>query len=264
MRVTVLGSAQDAGLPQVGADHPLDEAARRRALPRRTASSLLVETATGRLLLDAGPDLRQQWADRRGLPDAVVLTHAHMGHYTGLVHFGEEGANTPGLPVLVTPAMATFLTSHEPWRTLVTGGCLRLSVGFDHDVAGASVRLIPVPHRGEHSDTVAISVDDALLYLPDIDSWDAWPDALEVISDHRVAFCDATFWSDDEVPGRDQAQIPHPLVPDTVTRFTDVATRIVLTHLNHTNPLCDPASPEAAEVAAAGFEVAFDGMTVSI
>ena len=262
MQVTVLGSGQDGGLPQLGSSHPLDEAARRGGLPARTASSLLVETTGGRLLLDASVDLRSQWNGQVGLPDAVVLTHGHMGHYTGLVHFGKEAADTERLPVLVTPAMATFLRTHEPWRTLVREH-LDVRVGFEHRVWDTTIRLIPVPHRAEHTDTVAVSVGGDLLYLPDIDSWEQWPDAGPVVADHAVAFLDATFWDADEVPGRDIDHIPHPLVPDTLERFVGLDTRIVLTHLNHTNPLCDPASSASHRVKAAGWEVAYDGMRLS-
>ncbi len=262
MRVTVLGSAQDGGLPQSGSAHPIDEAVRRGDLPARTASSLVVETPNARLLLDASPDLRSQWADRSGMPDAVVLTHGHIGHYTGLVHFGKEAANAAGVPLLVTPSMAEFLRSHEPWRSLVVAGHVELRVGFEHEGWGTTVRLLTVPHRAEHTDTVAVSVGGEILYLPDIDSWEQWPLAREVVGAHAVAFLDATFWSPDEIPGRDLSEIPHPFVPDTLERFGDLDTRVVLTHLNHTNPLCDPGSPQAAEVAAAGWTVAYDGMRV--
>lgn len=262
MQITVLGSGQDGGLPQLGSDHPLDAAARRGLIPTRTGSSLLVEIGGARILLDASPDLRNQWAARSGLPDVMVVTHGHMGHYAGLVHFGKEAAAPTGLPLLVTPSLAAYLGNHEPWRTLVTGGYLDPRPGFDHR-AETRIRLLPVPHRAEHTDTVAVSVAGEVLYLPDIDSWDAWPEATEVVAEHSVAFLDATFWSADEVPSRDLAEIPHPLVPDTLERFADMDTRIVLTHLNHTNPLCNPDSPETAEVTARGFEVAFDGLVIS-
>ncbi len=263
MQVTVLGSGQDGGLPQIGATGPLDDAYRRGDLAGRSASSLLVRTGSARLLLDAAPDLRSQWADRRRLPDAVVLTHGHMGHYTGLVHFGKEAANTHRMPVLVTPSMAAYLSAHEPWRTLVEHH-LDLRVGFEHRAGDTTVRLLGVPHRAEHTDTVAVSVDDDLLYLPDIDSWDEWPGAEEVIASHAVAFLDATFWDRDEVPGGDHARIPHPPVTDTLQRFAGLDTVIVLTHLNHTNPLCDPNSEESGRVAAAGWYVAHDGMRLEI
>lgn len=248
-RVTILGSGQDGGLPQLGADHPNDVRARRGDLPTRTASSVLVEVDGLRVLCDASPDIRHQLDD---LPDVVVLTHGHVGHYAGLVHLGTEAAATERLPVVTTPSMLGFLHANEPWRRLFDEGHLVATTTLP------GIELVPVPHRAEFTDTVAISVG-GVLYLPDIDDWAQWPDHLAVVRDHDLNLLDATFWSTDEVPGRDLSTTPHPMVPDTIERFADLADRVVLTHLNHTNPLCDPASAEAHEVRDRGFRVARDG-----
>lgn len=256
--VTVLGSGQDGGVPQLLAGHRNDTLARDLAIPHRLASSALVETEGTRLLLDASPDLRHQLD---GPVDAVVLTHGHMGHYAGLVHFGKEAAATRRLPLVGSPRMLAFLDANEPWAALFRDGHLRpvpVEPGASTVVGNVEVGLVPVPHRAEFTDTVAISVAGAL-YLPDLDAWDAWPGHHAVVASHDLALLDASFWSSDEVPGRDLADIPHPLVPDTIERFADLSDRVVLTHLNHTNPLCDPASPESAQVRDRGFRVARDG-----
>lgn len=212
------------------------------------------------LLLDASPDIRYQ-LDR--VPDAIALTHGHMGHYSGLIHLGKESANTSGIPLFCTERMARFLADNEPWATL-TRNHLVVHTGLHHDWHGIRVDLIPVPHRSELTDAAGISLDGRLLYLPDIDSWDEWPEASRVIDHHEVALLDASLWKDDELANRDQGDVRHPPALDTIRRFEALPTRVVLTHLNHTNPLCDPASPETATVEAAGFEVAFDGMTFQL
>lgn len=265
MKVTVLGSAQDGGLPQVGGTHDNDRAARDGSIPERTASSVLVEFAdSSRLLLDVGPDFRLQWWRFEGLPDAVALTHGHVGHYAGLVHLGREAANAVRLPCFVTDSTARYLSTNAPWDQLVWNGNLDFRAGLRHRWNGHAIELIPVPHRGEVTDTVAVSVDGHLLYLPDLDDWSAWPAARRVIERHRVALVDGTFWSPDEIPGRSTDDIPHPAVPDTMARLAGMATRVVFTHINHTNPLCDPTSPETEKVLAAGFEVAHDGLTIVV
>ncbi|MDH3518583.1 MAG: MBL fold metallo-hydrolase [Acidimicrobiia bacterium] len=255
MRATVLGSGQDGGLPQAGATHQNDLAARDGLILERTASSVLVEHAGRRILLDASPDFRIQWWPFASMPDTVVLTHGHMGHYTGLVHFGSEAGDPRGIECVGTPAMLQFLRSNAPWRQLFEVGNL-VSTG------SSEIQLIPIPHRAEYTDTVAISVDSRLLYLPDIDSWDLWPEAPSVLAAHQVALVDATFWSPTELPAR--TGIPHPPVEDTIERFADLDTRLILTHLNHTNPICDPTSREAGLVVEAGFEVAYDGMVIDL
>lgn len=205
--------------------------------------------------------------------DAVLLTHGHMGHYAGLVHFGKEAANTSGVPVFASAAMIDFLTGNEPWAALFRHGNLvacPLQEGVEAVVGeGVSVTAHSVPHRADFTDTFAFEIEAgarSLLYLPDIDDWDAWPGADTVVERVDVAMLDATFFSGDEHPGRDLAAVPHPAVTATLERFGRFAasTRLVLTHLNWTNPLCDPASAESAAVRRAGFEVADDGLVVPL
>lgn len=262
MRVTVLGSGQDGGLPQLGAVHSLDRRAREGDLPERTSASVLVEHEGRRLLLDAGPDLRIQWWPYEGLPDAIALTHAHMGHYVGLVHLGLESANAEGIPCFVTGQMDRFLRANEPWTSLVASGNLVPAAGNVHEWEGTTIRLIPVPHRSERTDAAAVSVDDRLLYVPDIDDWRRWPDARETIAGHELAILDGTFWDRTELE-RFPA-VPHPTVPETLQLVDGLPTRVILSHLNHTNPLCDPTSAEGRHVTEAGVEVAYDGMVIDL
>ena len=229
-----------------------------------------------RLLFDASPDLRNQFQllptlDRsRLLFDAVFITHCHMGHYTGLVHFGKEAANTNLVPLYGSPAVVEFLETNEPWASLLRGGHLVFHPMEDVVHFGRlSVSRIPVPHRAELSDTSAFSIAvDArpwLLYLPDIDAWDAWPEAKQVLAAHDLCLIDATFGSHDELPGRDMSSIPHPFVEDTIARFGRLTaqTMMLLGHINHSNPLNDRASGLFRRAVAAGFVVSEDGMTIS-
>jgi len=48
---------------------------------------------------------------------------------------------------------------------------------------------------------------------------------------------DATFFSADELPGRDLSQISHPLATDTAEQLAGVDCDVRLIHLNHSNPL---------------------------
>lgn len=270
----ILGSGQDAGAPQVGNRSSLS--------PDRNASSVAVISGSGAvILLDASPDIRAQSSlllnshvypgGRDTLVDGVFITHAHMGHYAGLLHFGPEGAATDGLPLFTTERFLAFIERNEPWASLLAHEHL-VGIGVDDSLATIDGEIaltpIPVPHREEHSDTVAWSVlvdgDPWLLYLPDIDSWDLWEPAEEIISQHSVALLDATFSSMEELPGRDMSMILHPLVPDTINRFAPLTgdTRIVLTHMNHSNRLGDPAAEISQRAISAGFEIAYDGMVV--
>lgn len=262
MRVTVLGSGQDGGLPQAASTHDHDDSARIGTIPERTGPSLLIEEGRRSLLCDVSPDFRIQWWNRNAPPDAIALTHAHMGHYAGLVHFGKEAFSANEIPLHASERMLDFLTRHAPWSALLTAR--NLVPASEPTWAGHEIRLIPVPHRAEFTDTMAVSIGGQVLWLPDIDSWVQWPEATRVIAAHQIAFVDATFWSADELGRRPMKDIAHPLVGDTLERFADLDTRIVLTHLNHTNPLCDPGSPESGIVHDRGFELAADGLSFEV
>jgi len=265
----ILGSGQDGGSPQVG---------RRSAagLDRSASSIALFDDDGSVLLFDASPDIRLQYhwlAERLNTDatlDAVFVTHGHMGHYSGLLHFGMEAAATAALALFAPMTVIDFLQRNQPWASLLTSGHL-VATPMESTVATIgpfSVTAIPVPHRDEHTDTVAFSVEVQgrpwLLYLPDIDGWSAWPDAERIIASHPVALLDATFSSATELPGRDLNAICHPLVPDTIERFSHLTSdhTIVLTHINHSNPLGRPDALITKTATDQGFLIAYDGLVI--
>jgi pyrroloquinoline quinone biosynthesis protein B len=249
---------------------------------RKVVSLALVDRAAGRrFLVEATPDLPAQLdrldavaapSDSRNPIDGVLITHAHVGHYAGLIHFGREVAATRALPLHGTPRLLDFLAHDGPWRLLFELGHLApapLAPGARTLLTERlAVTAIGVPHRDELSDTIALRIDGprrSLLFLPDIDRWAAWDrDVAEVVRGVDVALLDATFHSAGELPGRDPAQVPHPLVVDTMERLRDQAGKVILIHLNHTNPLVDPEAPESRRLRAAGFRVATEGMRIPL
>lgn len=261
----LLGAAQDAGLPHIGCHAPICAEAFARG-ERRRVTALALEGPDGWWLLDATPDLSEQVASMGGLPDGILLSHAHIGHYTGLMYLGREGLGARGLPVWCAPGMKSFLEANQPWRQLVELGQVELGAL----TAGAALELDPhlavtpllVPHRDELSETLGflVSVDGrpSLLYLPDIDRWERWDRSLVELA-RRLDWLvlDGTFWSAAELPGRDLSEIPHPPVTATMELLQAVrdagGARVVFTHLNHSNPLWRDG-PERAELRARGFE----------
>ena len=260
----LLGVAQDGGLPQPGCHCPNCEAARVHPDQRQMAVSLgLVDEAAGQSwLIDATPDFPAQYdaLTARAPLAGILLTHAHIGHYPGLIYLGPEAMNARAMPVYVTPRMADFLRANAPWSGLVDGGHVQLmTVTPGVEIAltpDLSVTPIPVPHRDEYSDTVAWLARGpgrTLFYCPDIDHWRLFrPDLRSWLARVDIALLDGTFFSPDELPGRDISQIPHPLVTDTAALLADAATEVVFIHLNHTNPLWRPG-PERAWLQARSF-----------
>ena len=273
----VLGVAQDGGVPHVGCHQPLCVEARKDATKRRFVASLgLLDPAAGkRFLIDATPDFAAQMELLGGLPDAILLTHAHIGHYLGLAQLGREVLGARRVPVYATPSMAKFLRENGPWKRLIA-----LENIVVHELPpGSSVQLTPslkatailVPHRDEDSDTVAFLIEGPrknILWLPDIDKWDKWDRKIEDmlrLDPKLTAFVDGTFFSADEIPGRSIAEIPHPLVPETMARFGAAPPRgrLFFVHLNHTNRLLWDLKA-LAEIEARGFGVSKEGMRIPL
>jgi pyrroloquinoline quinone biosynthesis protein B len=291
LQALVLGSVQDAGLPQVGCYSERCERGRelhREGRGRYVASLALVEPGAGRFyLVDATPDLtrqvdlitdpafRERAADRRPF-DGIFLTHAHIGHYTGLAVLGKEGMGIGDTPVYCTEAMAAFLRTNAPWSLMVAESRILPTplVGdrWHRIDERLEAMLLAVPHRDELADTVAFvfrGPGGTLLYLPDINAWSLWErDVAEVVAGVDVALLDGSFWSLDELPGRSIEEVPHPLMRGTMDLLQDVVdrreARVVFTHLNNTNPALDDGGPEAREVARRGFELAREGMAIEL
>jgi len=232
----VLGVAQDAGRPQAGCDKECC-----RTGSNRVASLGLVDGDT-HYVIDATPDFVAQEASLPGALGGVFLTHAHMGHYTGLMHLGREAWGAAQVPVYAMPRMAGFLRDNGPWSQLVSLENIALVELAD----SAAVRLgrltvtpFVVPHRDEFSETVGYRVegpDSSLVWLPDIDKWERWATPIEeVVASVDVAYVDGTFYEDAELPNRDMSEIPHPFVVESVERLGDQG--VVFMHLNHTNRL---------------------------
>lgn len=278
--VVVLGIAQDAGLPHIGCR--CLRCLRALTDPRQqefAACAALVDTRTdppGVWLLDATPDIRWQLASLHEAlganplrqagtrqPDGIFLTHAHMGHVGGLPQLGPEGMSVWELPVHASPALAANLLRMPLWSPLLEGLELRPFLPGETVVLGENLSLtpLPVPHRDEsQSGTFAFLLrgpNRTLLYLPDIDSWEEWPEAEATLAGVDIALVDATFYSHDELGTR---RVGHPPVAHTLELFADIRHKLVFTHLNHTNPVLDTDSNERAAVNASGAAVAAFGM----
>lgn len=283
VELVVLGAGQDAGAPQIG--NSQDRGWQTTSLQLLPTSLVLVDQREGkRYMFEASPEITQQvrlmdlalGTNTKGLRlDGVFLTHAHIGHYAGLMYLGREAAGTKGIDVFAMPRMAGFLRDNGPWSQLVSLGNINLHAlneRTSHTLTQAvTVTPYRVPHRDEYSETVGYMIKGptaSALFVPDIDSWPEWQADFgvsieEMIAQVDFAFVDATFFDDNELPGRDMSEIPHPRVVDTMAIFAqtseDMRSRIHFIHYNHTNPIRDPASDESRKVLDAGFNIARRG-----
>jgi len=185
--IYVLGIAQDAGYPQTSCYQPHCMRAWEDKNLRRTACSIAVvdESTRSKYLFDATPDMREQLYElHKTAPDGeykldgVFLTHAHIGHYTGIMHFGHEAMGAKNIPVYAMPRMREYLSTSGPWDQLVRYENIVLKAMQDGEAEqfGDRLRVTPflVPHRDEYSETVGYRIDGpkkSAVFIPDIDKW---------------------------------------------------------------------------------------------
>jgi len=272
----ILGTVQDGGFPHVGcACEACTIAARHPARMRRVACLGLV-TRQGHAIIDATPDLASQLrslaeaagrpADSR--PRAILLTHLHAGHILGLPLLGREGWAGTRTPLWATEACLRFLETNAPFSRLFSQGHVEprpLHLGWDATLDDLVIQAVPVPHRSEDGDTVAYRVEGlerSLFYAPDLDTVTS-----EVISHIRaadVAILDGTFFRRRELRRDDAEAVAHPAIADTMSAVSRLDTRIVFTHLNHTNPALDEESRERRAVEALGMRIAAENERIEL
>lgn len=280
----VLGTAQDAGLPQPNCY--CDNCTKAMVDPtfKRRAASLAIVLPEKKQwhLIDAAPDFKEQIAmlqHAHGMEghvmDSIFLTHAHIGHYPGLIFLGKEAMNTKNVPVFTGPLMKTVLETHAPWRQLTDLGNIQVQAieegiptGLDEDLEVVPVK---VPHRNEFSETFGFWIKGPkkkVLYIPDIDSWEEWCiDVVEACKQADICLLDATFFSASDLAdigssGRDLSEIPHPFITDTMDRLKSITDTcaIYFTHFNHSNPALKQDSEARDFIEKNGFHIANDGM----
>lgn len=273
----LLGTLQDAGAPQINCNKKCCQGLFEQAdLVRRVSSLGLLDFNTQKkYLFDATPEISKQLhALKKASPiatssivDGIFLTHAHIGHYTGLMYLGKEAVNATEVSVFAMPKMSSFISNNGPWSQLVTNR----NIALQPLVANQPISLSPtlqvtpflVPHRDEYSETVGYLIEGPhkkALFIPDIDKWNRWELNLTTeLKKVDYAFLDATFYSAKELGNRDMSQIPHPTVLETIQTLKDFSmeerAKVIFTHFNHTNPLLDSTSEATKKVLALGFKI---------
>jgi pyrroloquinoline quinone biosynthesis protein B len=261
------------------------------------AWALLNASPDLRQQIAAAPELapRADAGIRSSPIEAVALTNGDVDHVAGLLSLREGLAFTLYASERVLCALALNSVFDVLERRLVPRMPLPIGKPADLSAPGASLCLtieaFPVPGKvplyledaaagsgfgTREGDTVGLEIGDpaagtSFFYIPGCAAVDA---ALaQRLRGARLVFFDGTLYSDDEmivqglstktgkrmghisVAGRDGSM--------AAFRHLDVERRIFV-HINNSNPVLREGSPERAEVEAAGWEVAFDGMEICL
>lgn len=278
--IQVLGIAQDAGYPQMGCKESCcAKALEIDSLKKFVVSLALVDPQTKKWwLFEATPDIKYQLeyfkklskGEFPFLPEGIFLTHAHIGHYTGLMQLGREVMNTKEIPVYVLPKMKSFLETNGPWSQLVN----QKNILITKLTADSTIQINPnikieaftVPHRDEYSETAGFKIitsSKKYLFIPDIDKWEKWnKNIMKEVESVDHALIDGTFCEASELKNRKISEVPHPLVTETMQLFlrsNDITRgKIVFIHFNHTNKIMWDKEAQM-RVKGPGFKVAFQG-----
>src|SRR5215204_4524344 len=277
--VLVLGIGQDAGVPQMGCESAFCRKAWKDSRLRQTVSSIaLINPATKeRWIFDATPDLPEQFqllkeitGDFSNSLAGIFLTHAHIGHYTGLINLGRESMNAKETKVYAMPRIRQLLETNAPWSQLVSLKNISVQNLADKEKTNLSgsltVEPFLVPHRDEFSETVGykiVSATKTLIFIPDIDKWQKWSESLEgVVKSNDFVLIDGTFYADGEI-NRPMREVPHPFVSETMELLKDLPakekSKVFFIHFNHSNPLVQGNRQKIKELKSRGFGITFQG-----
>ncbi len=280
----VLGTAQDGGYPHSGCNKECCRKYYGGKEPKHLVSCLaIIDPISGeRFLFDCTPDFPAQLhlldsiLPSSKVMDGIFLTHAHIGHYTGLMYLGREAMNTKDVKVYAMPDMQHFLRTNGPWSLLVQLNNIRLiPLAADSTITlneRISVTPFSVPHRHEFTQAVGYRISAAgksVIFIPDIDKWQQWrTDVVKLIKDNDFLFLDGTFYDENEVPGRDMSAIPHPFIMESMQLFSSLSkeekSKVYFIHLNHTNPAILAGSDAQQQIEKKGFNVAREGMMLEL
>ena len=281
--IYILGNVQDAGLPHIGCQHKFCKEKFSEFEEYFTTSIAVVDPAEKKyILFEASPDipyqlnyLEKEIFNEFLLPESIFITHAHIGHYTGLMYFGREALGAKNLIIKVLPKMSNFLKTNGPWSQLVDINNIKiqnLSFGSKtNELRNITVTPIQVPHRDEYSETAGFIIEGRnkkALFIPDIDKWEKWDKNLkQLVYEFDYLLLDATFYDSKEI-NRDISEIPHPLVTETINLLDDLSqehkNKVYFIHMNHTNLMLDPSSELTKLVINKGFNITRLGLKLSL
>ena len=268
MKIEILGSVQDGGVPHLGCECEVCKKARDDCSEQKYIGSLLVKENekdnSVRYLIDVTPDVRHQI--KGDYLDGVFVTNGHLGHINGLPFFGTESLDTDSLSLYCTDEMRHFIMNNDPYRLMVDRNQLEIHETNDREaveIRGGEIEFRNVPHNYVNTDTTSFMIkgeDKKLYYLSDIDEWT--DEAIASVEEADIAIVDGTFWSKKEIDRYEE--VPHPTIQETMNKMEDFDTEIYFIHLNHTNPVLREDSEEREEVENRGFEIAEKGIELEL
>ena len=252
MILKFLGTGTSTGVPQIGCNCEVCTSTDPRE--KRLRASALVETRGRRLLIDCGPDFRQQILGV-GTPalNALLLTHSHYDHVGGIDDMRPYCHPEP-FPVYCLPDVARDLRDRVPYcfaKHLYPGvptfRIHEIAADRDFDVDGLTVTPLPVMHA--RLPIIGFKIGN-LAYITDCSKMP--PETAAAISGIDTLVLNAL---------RHQPHMSHMNLREAMDVISVVKPRqAFLTHLSHDMGLID----NTKKLLPQGVDIAIDGLTVAI
>lgn len=293
MRIIILGAAAGGGLPQWNCGCGNCNAARAGRIPAMTQSSVAVSAdGTAWAILNASPDIRVQFQANPALHPtglrqmplrAVLVTNGDIDHVAGLLTLRESQP----FDLFATAAIHEVLAQNPMLGALRADLVARQSVALDAPfelLPGLTAEIFAVPGKvplyqegavvetglvGETTVGVELTANGRrALYIPGCAAMPDWLAAR--IEGADALFFDGTLWEDDEMirmglgqkTGRRMGHMPATETMDALAALG--LGRRIFVHMNNSNPLTDPASPQTRAAEAQGWQVGRDGMEITL
>ena len=294
MRFLVLGASAGGGLPQWNCGCRNCNDARAGVIPASGQSSLAVSLdGQSWAVLNASPDIRQQMLDNpamhpralRQTPVAsVLLTNGDIDHIAGLLSLREQTAFT----LYATGDILDVLAGNRVFDAVNREKVPRERVALNTDIPllpNLTARLFAVPGKvplfmeGETvqtdligEQTVGVRLEGGgkvAYYIPGCA--EVTPDLSAQVQDADQLFFDGTLWDDEEMirtgnglkTGRRMGHIPVSGPEGSIAKLAGLKAAKTFIHINNTNPILQPGSPERAKVLDAGWTIAQDGQEIT-
>ena len=258
--VDVLGIDQNGGAPHASCEKRCCIKLWESGKKEKVSSIGIVNPLTKQgWLFDATPDFPSQYRilieDHSTELVGIFLTHAHMSHYTGLLHLGIKVMEKKNVPLYVMSRMKRYLETNGSWSQPVTLKIINLKlIENNQDIKiGEQLFIEPflVPQRDEYSETVCYRIignEKSLAFIPDIDKWEKWHGSIfQLVLNTDILLLDGTFFSQNEIPHRNMAEIPHPFITESMETLSKLNSenrkKVHYIHYNHSKPALKDNSP---------------------
>lgn len=254
MKITFLGTGTSQGVPMIGCRCEVCQSLDYR--DKRLRTSILVETETTAIVVDAGPDFRQQMLRKRQHQlDAVLITHEHKDHVAGLDDvrafnfLQEKSMPVYGLPRVLNQLKIeyAYAFAEHKYPGVPKIELYELNPGENLQLGDIAVQAIPVMHA--KLPILGFRMAD-LAYITDANYLSA--DALKQIEGCKVLVLNAL---------QKQAHISHYTLEQAVelAKATGIP-QVFFIHMSHRmgrHALIEKELPE-------GIQLAWDGLVVDM